>query len=81
MAQILNMLLWKTENKIVTVPIFQQNKHEEMTFICLKVEPEGEQKKAQRKRVTNCGRFCENLQKLSKGLQAGNACLLCLTLY
>lgn len=57
------------------------NKHEEMTFICLTVEPEGEQKIAQRKRLTNCGRFCENLQKLSKGLQAGNACLLCLTLY
>lgn len=31
-AQILNMLLWKTENKIVTAPIFQQNTHEEMIF-------------------------------------------------
>lgn len=31
-AQILNMLLWKTENKIVTVPIFKPNKHEEMIF-------------------------------------------------
>lgn len=66
MAQILTMLQckeYKTENKIVTVPIIKQNKHEEMRS--LRGTKEGSEKQASQLWGDSEG-ACKNVQRVCR---------------